>query len=98
MALDLRARGFDQFSVVDAGRTSRHAGHAAEAGIKVADPLRVDGRRAFAGDFHQIDAAARRIHFFVPQNVCRAHGQTKAAVDALIYDFCRGRMMGVKRV
>ena len=87
MALDLSASGFDQFSVVDAGRAGGHASHAAEAGIEMADPLRVHGRATFAGEFHEIDAAAGRVHLFVPEDVSGADGQAETAVDALIDDF-----------
>src|SRR5882672_5810587 len=96
MALDLRASGFDKLSVVDAGRASRHASHAAEAGVKVADPLRVYGRATFAGKFHQINAATRRVHLFVPENVSGAHWQTEAAVDAVLDDLVRRRVVRIE--
>lgn len=97
MAFDLRAGSFDQFAVVNSGRASGHAGHTAEAGVKVADPLRVDGCVAFAGEFHEVDAAARGIHLFVPENVRRADRQAKAAVDAIFDDLFGRRMMRVER-
>ena len=74
IAFDLRARGFDEFAVVHAGGARRHASHAAEAGIEVADPLGVDLRGAFGSKLHQVDAAARRIHFLAPQDVGWADG------------------------
>src|SRR5579859_3376879 len=96
MAFDLSASGFDEFSVVDARRARGHASHAAEAGIEMADPLRIHGGVAFAGDFHEIDAAARGVHFFVPENVGGADRETKTAVDALIDDFVRGWVVRVE--
>ena len=58
VALDLRASGFDQFPVVDAGGAGGHAGDAAETGIEMADPAFVHLRFAFESQLHQIDAAA----------------------------------------
>src|SRR6185437_1127842 len=97
MTLDLSASGFDELSVVNAGGTGGHAGHAAEAGVEMANPLRVHGGGAFAGDFHQVDAAARRVHLFVPEDVGGADGETKAAVNALVDDFGRRRVVRVER-
>ena len=51
---------------------------------------------AVSRQFHEIDAPARRIHFFVPENVGRADRQAEAAVHALVDDFSRGRMMRVE--
>ena len=96
MTFDLRASGFDEFSVVDAGRAGGHAGHAAEAGIEMADPLRVHGRVALAGEFHQVDAAARRIHFFVPEDVRGTDRQAEAAMDTVFDDLLGRWMVGVE--
>ena len=96
ISFDLCARGLDQFSVVDAGRARGHAGHAPEAAIEMADPFGVDLRRAFPGKFHQIDTAARRIHFLVPKNVSGTCGETEAAVHTLVDDRCGGWMVRVE--
>ena len=62
----------------------------------MADPLRIHRRVAFAREFHQVNAAAGRIHFFVPENVGRADGQAEAAVDAVLDDLFGGRMVRVE--
>src|SRR5579859_4941924 len=87
MPLDLGASGFDEFSIVHAGRAGGGAGHAPEAGVEMADPLGVQSCAALAGEFHEVDAAAGRVHFFIPEDVRRADGQTKTAVDAFVDDF-----------
>ena len=84
VAFDLGASGFDEFSVLNAGRARGHAGDTAKARIKVADPFFVDLGFAFGSHFHEVDAAARRIHFFSPKNVGGAGGEAEAAMDALI--------------
>ncbi len=96
IALDLRARGFDQFPVIHSRGAGRHAGDAAEARIKMADPVFVHLRFAFESQFHQVNSAARRIHFLAPERIGGARGQAKAAVDALLHDFKRWRMMRVE--
>ena len=48
-ALDLRARGLDQRRVLHAGRAGGDAGHAAEAGVEVADERRRSCRRGLRG-------------------------------------------------
>ena len=63
----------------------------------MADPLRIHRRVAFAGEFHQVDAPARRVHLFVPENVSRADGQAESAVDARLDDLLGGRMVRVER-
>lgn len=62
----------------------------------MADPLRIYGRAAFTGEFHQVDAAARGIHFFVPEDVSGADGKAKAAVDASLDDWLGGRVVRVE--
>ena len=62
----------------------------------MADPLRVHVGLTVGREFHQIDAAARRVHLFVPEDIGRANGKTETAVNALIDDFSRWRVMGVK--
>ncbi len=97
MAFDLRSSSFNQFSVIDTGGASRHAGHAAKTRIKVAHPFRVHGRVAFAGKLHQVDASARRVHFLVPEHVSRANRQAEAAMHAILNNLFRRRMMRVER-
>ena len=96
LALNLRASRVDQLSVIDARRTGCRAGHATETGIKVADPLRGQLRGAFAGEFDEVNAAARRVHFLTPENVSGAGGQTETAVHALVDDLVRRRMVRVE--
>jgi hypothetical protein len=97
MPFDLRASSFNQFSVIHSRRASRHASHAAEAGIEMADPLRIHRSVAFAGKLHQVDSAARRVHFLVPEHVSRANRQAEAAMHAILDNLFRRRMMRVKR-
>src|SRR6202011_2676295 len=93
---DLGARGLDQLSVVHAGRASWHASHAAKTAIEMADPIRSQFRSAFAGELHQVDAAARRIHLLAPQDIRRADRQAETAVNALFDNFIRRRMVRVE--
>jgi hypothetical protein len=96
VAFDLGAGGFDEFSVFDAGGARRHAGDATEAGVEVADPGFVDFCQAFVGGFHEMDAAARGVHFFAPKDVGGAGGKAEAAVDAF-FDEVEGRgLVGVE--
>ena len=60
------------------------------------DPLRIHRRIAFAGEFHEIDAAARRIHFFVPEDVGGTNRQAEAAVDAVFDNLLGWRMVRVE--
>ena len=96
MAFDLRARGFDEFSVIDTRGTCSRTRHAAKAGIKMTYPLRVDTRVAFAGELHQVNSATRRVHLFVPENVSRANGQAESAVDAGFDDLFGGWMVRIE--
>jgi len=96
IAFDLRTCGFDQLPVINAGGTGWHTGDAAEARINVADPAFVHLRFAFESQLHQVNSAARRIHFLAPERIGGARGQAKAAVDALLHDFKRWRMMRVE--
>src|SRR5580704_5932129 len=95
-ALDLRARGFDEFSIVHAGRAGGHAGHATEATVEMADPFGIHFRSAVAREFHEVDAAAWGIHLLAPQNVGGANRQAKAAVHALFDDLVRRRVVRVE--
>ena len=97
MAFDLCARGFNELVVLHAGGAGGHAGHATETAIEVGDESFVHHADfAFGGGFHQVNAAARRIHFFVPENVSGAGGQAEAAVAAVADEFVIGRMMRVE--
>lgn len=96
VAFDLGASGFDEFAIFDAGRAGGHAGHAAETGIKMADEFFVERGGAGERHFHEIDAAARGIHFFAPKDVGGADGEAEAAVDAFVDQFLRGRLMGIE--
>src|SRR5258705_4499562 len=62
----------------------------------MADPIRSHLRSAFAGELHQVDAAARRIHLLAPQDVRGTNRQAEAAVNAFFNDFIRRRMMSVE--
>ena len=63
----------------------------------MADPLRIQCGVAFAREFHQIDAAARGIHFLVPENVRGTDRQAEAAVDTIFDNLFGGRMVLVER-
>ena len=45
----------------------------------------LSGHAAFDARPHQVDAAARRIHFLAEQQVARAGRQAEAAMDALVH-------------
>jgi hypothetical protein len=62
----------------------------------VADPLWIHTRVALAGEFHQVDAAARRIHFFVPEDVRGTDRQAKAAMDTVFDDLFGRRVVRVE--
>src|SRR5690348_16831350 len=96
MPLNLRARGLNQLAVIHTGRAGGHTRHAAEAGVEVPHPLRSHLRLALRSKFHQQDAPARRVHLFVPQDICWTSGQAKAAVHALVDDVLRRWMMVVE--
>src|SRR5260370_8348780 len=97
LSFDLRARSLEGLSVGEGGRGRRGACHTAQATVEVAHPSRVQFRGALARHLHQVDAAARRIHFLPPQHVGGANGQTKSAVHALFDHLVRRRMMRVER-
>src|ERR1700674_341944 len=96
LSFDLRARSFDEFSVVNTGRARRHASHAAQTAIEVAHPRRIHLRGTLARHLHQINPPARRIHFLPPQHIGGTHWQTKSAVHALFDDLVRRRMVRVE--
>src|SRR5712692_6703353 len=96
IALNLRARGFDQFIVLYAGRARGHARHAAQTIVKVRHEGIGHLRLAIAGQFHQVNPPARGIHFFMPQTVRRASRQAEAAMHAFADQFHRGRVVIVE--
>lgn len=96
VAFDLRAGGFDEFSVFDAGGGGGHACDATKAGVKVADPGFVYFGQAFMGGFHEMDAAARGVHFFAPQDVGGTSGKAEATVDAFFDDVEGWGLVGVE--
>lgn len=95
-AFNLRASSFEEFAIVDAGRAGGHAGHAAETGVEVLDPGGRDLGGAFSSGFDEVNAAAGRVHFFVPEDVGRTGGEAEAAVNALVKNFGGGRMVDVE--
>lgn len=94
--LNLRAGSLDQFAVVHARGAGGHAGNTTETSVEVMDPVFLDAGGAFEGPFHQINTAARRIHFFAPENVGWASRQAKAAVNTFLDEFQRRRLMRIE--
>src|SRR6266699_2984984 len=92
MALELGASGLDQFIVLHAGRTGRHAGHAAQALVDVCGERPVDANLPLRGHLHQLDAAARRVHLLAPQQISWACCQAEATMDTV------GNQFGIWRV
>ena len=82
--LDARSRLLDQQVVAHPGGAGRDAGEAPEAPVEVLDDDRAE--RATPGDvlLHQLDAAARRVHLLLPEQVGRARRQAEPAVDAVL--------------
>src|SRR5215469_11460578 len=93
MALELRASGLDQFIVLHAGWAGCHAGHAAQTLVDVGGERGIYADLSLRGHFHQLDAAARRIHFFTPQQIRWAGSQAEATVDAVGNQFRVWRVM-----
>ena len=62
----------------------------------MADPLWIHTCVALAREFHQVDAAARGVHLFVPEDVGGADGQAETAVDAVFDDLLGRRMVRVE--
>ena len=60
--LNLRAGGFDELAVLDAGGAGGLAGAAVEAEVNVADEALAELQAAFVDQNHLVDAAARRVH------------------------------------
>ena len=95
-ALDLLARVLDQQVVAHARRAGRHAGHAAEAVVEVADHRVRQDAVLLQPLAHQHDPAARRVHLLVPEHVRRARRQAEAAVHAVLDQVDLGRLVGVE--
>ncbi len=96
VAFDLGARVFDELVVLHAGRTRRHAGHAAQTVVHVQAKAFVERRFALRGFLHHVDAAARRVHLFSPEDVGGTRREAEAAVDAVVDEFGRGRVMRIE--
>src|SRR5271163_608168 len=62
----------------------------------MADPLRVHRRVALTGEFHEVDAAARGIHLFVPEDIGGTDRQAETAVDTVFDDLFGRRVVRVK--
>ena len=77
LAFNLCSRRFDQFAVVDTRGAGGHTGHAAEALIKMPNPLGVHCGGALARHLHQVNAPAGRIHLFSPEHVSGQEGRQK---------------------
>ena len=86
MPLDLRAHPLDQPVVAYAGRTCRHAGHAAQAAIPVGDHLVRQAIRRAEAIADQDDASPWRVGFGGPERVGGAGVKTETAVDAVLDD------------
>src|SRR2546421_12504878 len=87
MALDLWARGLDEFVILHTRRTSRHAGHTAQASVDVSSKRCIDADLALRGHLHQLDAATRRVHLLAPQQIGGAGRQAKDAKHAISDQF-----------
>ena len=96
IALHLRARIFDELVVLYAGGASRHARHAAQTVIHVLAEGWIERGVSFGGFLHHVDAAARRIHLFSPQNIRGTCGQAEAAVHAIGQQFLVRRVMRIE--
>ena len=83
MSFDLRTRGLDQLVVLHTGRTRRQACHTTEAGIEMAGETVAEGRLTLQPYAHQVNATARRVHLFAPEDIGWTDGQTEATVDTV---------------
>ena len=96
LAFDLRTRWLNELVVFHAGRASRHACHAAQAIVHVQTEAAIKRTLALCRFLDHVNAAARRIHLFVPQHIRGACGQAKSAVHAIVDVLLLRRMMRVK--
>jgi hypothetical protein len=78
----LRANGFDEVVILDAGGAGGLAGAADEAAVEVFEDLVADADTAIDGAFHQVDAAARGVGFIEGFDIGGAGRETEAAMDA----------------
>src|SRR5882724_2684102 len=62
----------------------------------MADPLRIHVGLPVGSEFHQVDAATRGIHFFIPQDIGWTDGKAESAVYALVDEFLRRWVMGIE--
>ena len=96
VAFDLGAGVFDELVVLDSRGAGGHARHTAETVVDVLAEVEAEGSFA-GGDFvHHVDAAARGVHLFAPQDVGGTRGEAKAAVDAGIDDLLLWRVVAVE--
>ena len=93
---DLCARAFEELAVVYARRTCSHTRHTAEAAIEMLDPGGRDLRSTLSGGLDEVNAAAGRVHFFMPKDVSGTGGETEAAMDTFVENFGQGRMVDVE--
>ena len=96
VAFDLGAGVFDELVVLDSRGAGGDAGHAAETVVDVLAEVLAEGSFARRGLVHHVDAAARGVHLFAPQDVGGASGKAKAAVDAGIDDLLLWRVVTVE--
>ena len=78
--MDLNARMIDEATIIDARRTSRHAGEAAEAMVDRPDILGLDLAAGLEQVLDQIDAPARAVALVAPRRVGRAGRGAEAAM------------------
>ncbi len=97
MPLQLRARGLDQAVIFHSGGTRRDACHTAQALVEVPHVGIVHAvDLTFQAHLHQVNAAARRIHLLVPEQVGGTGGQAETAVNALVDQLVRRWMMRIE--
>jgi hypothetical protein len=84
LAFHLWPRRFEQRVVLHARRACGDAGHAPETGVDVLNEARARGFAAVAPQFHEVNAAARRVGLLSPQEIGGTRRQTEAAMDAVV--------------
>jgi len=62
----------------------------------VVDKSGIDTKLALEAEFHQIDSSAGRIHLLAPERVRGTGGEAKPAMDALVDEVGRGRIVRVE--
>ena len=93
---DLRPRGLDQLVVLDARRAGGQTGHATQAGIEVTHERVAHGHLTLQSKPHEVDPAPGRVHLLAPEQIGRAGGKTETAMNAVIDELSRGRMVGIE--